>query len=101
MAHCLHECYLELQTLKYSKMENTKNEQQCAIHGVSSSAKYLIEKRHFFDCTAYYVYRKNWLGKFKLIMHDNNNGVLKTLEAAKDWINKMEFKDYTSEKHYY
>lgn len=30
---------MELQTLKYSKMENTKNEQQCAIHDVSTCAK--------------------------------------------------------------
>ena len=28
---------IEIQTLKYSKMGNTKNEQQCAIHDVMCS----------------------------------------------------------------
>jgi hypothetical protein len=37
MTRCLHRIILELQTLKYSKMENTKNEKQCDIHDVSVS----------------------------------------------------------------
>ena len=74
---------------------------KCAIYGNRNTAKYLIKKRHFFGSTAYYVYKKNWYGKFSLIMDANNDGNLKTLEQAKEWIDKMEFKDYTSEKHYY
>ena len=82
-------------------MKDTNNKDKCAIYGIKSNAKYLIEKRHFFGKTAYYVYKKNWYGKFKLIMDPNNDGNLKTLEEAKQWIDKMEFRDYTSEKHYY
>jgi len=37
MTRCQHKIKIELQNLKYSKMENTKNEQQCAIHDVSKS----------------------------------------------------------------
>jgi hypothetical protein len=82
-------------------MKDTNNKDQCATYGNRSSAKYLIKKRHFYGKAAYYVYKKNWWGKFKLIMDVNNDGNLKTLEEAKDWIDKMEFNDYTSEKHYY
>lgn len=74
---------------------------KCQVYGSSTNSKYLIKKQEFYQKSAYYVYKKNWLGFFKLVMHDNNNGKLKNLEDAKNWIDEMEYKDYTSEKHYY
>jgi hypothetical protein len=74
---------------------------KCKIYGSPTNSKYLIKKKEFYHKSAYYVYQKNWLGFFKLVIHENNNGNLKTLEDAKYWIDKMEYKDYTSEKHYY
>ncbi len=74
---------------------------KCQVYGSATNSKYLIKKQEFYQKSAYYVYKKNWLGFFKLVMHDNNNGKLETLEDAKNWIDEMEYKDYTSEKHYY
>jgi hypothetical protein len=74
---------------------------KCQVYGNPTNSKYLIKKQEFAHKSAYYVYKKNWLGSFKLVSHDNNNGKLNTLEDAKKWIDAMEHKDYTSEKHYY
>lgn len=74
---------------------------KCQVYGNPTNSKYLIKKQEFYSKSAYYVYKKNWLGFFKLVMHDYNNGKLKTLEDAKAFISILEYKDYTSEKHYF
>ena len=45
--------------------------------------KYLIKEFSYRGKEYFCIYKRNWLGKYKLIMnHKINNGQLKTLEEA-------------------
>jgi|SaaInlV_120m_DNA_3_1039746.scaffolds.fasta_scaffold07271_4 hypothetical protein len=46
-------------------------------------AKYLIKEFSYRDESFFCLYKRNWFGKYKLIMNPEiNNGQLKTLEDA-------------------
>jgi|SaaInlV_120m_DNA_3_1039746.scaffolds.fasta_scaffold10348_2 hypothetical protein len=50
---------------------------------MKNKAKYLIKEFLYKNESFFCIYKRNWLGKYKLIMNpDINNGQLKTLEDA-------------------
>lgn len=75
------------------------------VFDINRKEKFMIVGKHFYGFDRYYIYVKKscWFGlskKWDTLDNDINNGHLKTLDEAKEWIRKYTFKDEIFEVHY-